>query len=512
MACTDDVEAGRDLAGKLFAMYGTLPSYRAMLDREGLDNPEDICVIGNEDSIGERLAAVFDAGADTVICAEFGTSLRRLGPHPSMPGGLVVSDGRGIESVIDDVAAAEQARREAGEWVGAQSPGAMSRSEWLETIVDSGWAAPSWPREWHGRGLSPGAARAADEVFRQAGVDGWAQDVNNLWAATIMSFASDELKTEILRDLMLGRIDMCLLYSEPGAGSDLAGIQTRAVRDGDEWVVNGQKVWTSGGRQADYALLIARTDLEQPKHRGITFFLFPMKQPGVEVRPLRQATGDARFNEVFITDGRVPDTNMLGEYNRGWWVLQTALAYERSAMGGSQRRRGSQKAADAVRTSDSEASAPVPDLSLLELARDRGVAGDAEIRQDLMRLHSWRTLNDWNNRRAKAAMEQGTSSPIVSLGKLAMSRMLHFAGSLQARILGPEGTLAGDAYPDSADATYAMLNAFFTSIGGGTDQIQRNIIGERILGLPKEPEVDKDVPFRDVRKAAATTERSSGRS
>ncbi len=406
-----------------------------------------------------------------------------------------------IDSELDGAAAAD-AVTEARAWLEAHPYDDSDRRGWLEQLVDSGWAAPSWPIGEYGRGLAPSAARATDEVFRPTNANGWGQDVTNLWAATIISFARPELKQKVLRDLMLGDINMCLLYSEPGAGSDLASIQTRAERDGDEWVVNGQKVWTSGGRHADYALLITRTDLDQPKHRGITFFFLPMHQDGVEVRPLRQATGDARFNEVFLTDARVPDDNMLGDYNGGWWVLTSALAYERSAMGGAQRR--TQRSSDAVRTSDSEASAPVPDLSLLELARDRGVADDPGIRQDLMRLHAWRTLNDWNNRRAKAALEQGTSSPIVSLGKLAMSRMLHFGGSLQARILGAEGMLGGEGYPDAADATYSMLNAFFTSIGGGTDQIQRNIIGERILGLPKEPEVDKGVPFRDVKKAATT--------
>ena len=398
-----------------------------------------------------------------------------------------------------DSAAATAAVGEATEWLSLNPFTPTDRAGWLEALVDSGWAAPSWPVEWYGRGLTPAVARAADSVFRDADLTGWGQDVTNLWAATIISWAKPELKQEVLRKLLLGRINMCLLYSEPGAGSDLAAVQTRAEKDGDEWVVNGQKVWTSGGRQADYALLITRTDLDQPKHRGITFFFLPMNQDGVEVRPLRQATGDARFNEVFLTDARVSDDNMLGEYNGGWWVLTSALAYERSAMGGSQRR--TEASTDAVRTADSEASAPVPDLSLLQLAKDRGVNGDPGIRQDLMRLHSWRTLNDWNNRRAKAALEQGTSSPIVSLGKLAMSRMLHFGGSLQGRILGSEAMLAGEEFADSTDAGYAMLNAFFTSIGGGTDQIQRNIIGERILGLPKEPEVDKGVAFREVKKA-----------
>jgi alkylation response protein AidB-like acyl-CoA dehydrogenase len=291
---------------------------------------------------------------------------------------------------------------------------------------------------------------------------------------------------------------MCLLYSEPGAGSDLASIRTSAVRDGDEWIINGQKVWTSGGRNADYALLITRTDLDQPKHRGISFFFFPMKQPGVEVRPLRQATGDARFNEVFITDARVPAANMLGELNGGWGVLTSALAYERAAMGATQQRSQSARSTTQTRDATSEAPAPVPDLVLVELAQTRGCSGDPVVRQDLMRLYAWRTLNEWNNRRAKAAIEQGTTTPIVSLGKLAMSRMLHFAGSLQAEILGSEAMLGAGSSPQAGDATYAMLNAYFTSIGGGTDQIQRNIIGERILGLPKEPEANKGAPFREV--------------
>jgi len=405
---------------------------------------------------------------------------------------------------------------EAATWLEANPP-SEDKMGWLEKLVDSGWAAPSWPKEWFGRGLSSDDARATDNVFRSArypskssgqpasndsvfggdDAQGWGQDVVNLWAATIASHAGDQLKQQVLRDLLLGKTSMCLLYSEPNAGSDLAGVRTSAVRDGDEWIINGQKVWTSGGRQADYAFLIARTDLDQPKHRGLSFFFLPMKQAGVEVRPLRQATGDSRFNEVFLTDARVANSHMLGALNEGWWVLTSALAYERAAMGATQQRRSSD-VIRAARNAESEAPAPIPDLSLIELARTKGLTQDPDIRQQLIKLHQWRTLNEWNNRRAKAAIEQGTTTPIVSLGKLAMSRMLHFAGSLQARILGAEATLGGDTSSEGADATYSMLNAFFTSIGGGTDQIQRNIIGERILGLPREPEIDKALPFREV--------------
>ncbi len=399
-------------------------------------------------------------------------------------------------------------RRDVADWLAANWDPALERRIWLERVVDSGWAAPSWPTAWHGRGLDPALTNVVAAEFRRVGADGTAQDKHNLWANTVLAFGSDDLKRRFVRPLMFGDVDMCLLYSEPGAGSDLAGIQTRAVRDGDEWIVNGQKVWTSSGRHASYALLITRTDWDVPKHRGITFFFFPMKQPGVDVRPLRQATGDARFNEVFLTDARVPHANMLGDENNGWMVLQTALAYERAVMGENQRRRANQDDGRAVRSADDEAPAPIPDLSLVELARSVGKNGDPVVRQRLARLHAMVQVNEWNNARAKAELAQGTSSSVVSLGKLAMSGILHYAGSLQTEILGAEGTIGGTDSPRSADATYSLHNAFFTSIGGGTDQIQRNIIGERILGLPKEPELDKTVPFRDVLKSSADVRRA----
>jgi alkylation response protein AidB-like acyl-CoA dehydrogenase len=392
-------------------------------------------------------------------------------------------------------------RAEARAWLAEHWREGLAADEWLATVVDAGWSAPSWPVGSFGKGVSPDAARAVDDEFKAVGAHGYGQDVSNLWANTVLAFGQDDLRRRVLRGLLLQQIPMCLLYSEPGAGSDLAAVQTRAERDGDEWIVNGQKVWTSGGRQAHYALLIARTDWDVPKHRGITFFFLPMDQPGVEVRPIRQATGDARFNEVFLTDVRVPDANRLGDLNAGWWVLQTALMYERAVMGVAQRRDEDKERAKVDRDPTSEWSAPVPDLSLIDVARRAGRDGDPLVRQELARLHAMRQVNEWNGRRAKAAMEQGSSTPLASLGKLAMSHILHHAGRLQVSLLGMEGTLAGSEHPDAADATYAMLNAYFTSIGGGTDQIQRNIIGERILGLPKEPEVDKAVPFREVRKA-----------
>ena len=254
--------------------------------------------------------------------------------------------------------------KEAQEFLAEHWSPNVNRREWMERVIDEGWAALRWPTEWYGRGLSDDEAKEVEAVFAAAGAPGPGQDIYNLWAGTMIAAGTDELKRQFLRPLLLDQVAMCLLYSEPGAGSDLAGIRTTAVRDGDEWVVNGQKVWTSGARDADYGMLIARTDWDQPKHRGISFFWFPMKQAGVEVRPLRQMTGDARFNEVFITDGRVPEANRLGDLNKGWWVLQTALAYERAVMGVS--RRGPSGGGEGA-TAKSHGRIPTPDLSLVEL-------------------------------------------------------------------------------------------------------------------------------------------------
>ena len=400
-------------------------------------------------------------------------------------------------------------------WLAEHRTQTMSKRAWRELVVDERWSALRWPSDWFGRDLSDDDAKAVEAEFAAAGATGPGQDIFNLWAGTMLAYGSDELKRRFLRPLLLDDVAMCLLYSEPGAGSDLAGLRTTAVRDGDEWVVNGQKVWTSGARGAEYGMLIARTDWDVPKHRGITFFWFLMHQPGVEVRPLRQATGDARFNEVFLTDARVPDSHRLGDTGKGWWVLQTALAYERAVMGVSSRAERSSGAAlggNDVEPEGATAKAhgriPLPDLSLVELARAVDKQRDPQVRQALARLHMMRVTNDWNGARAQAEMKAGGSSPLASLGKLAMSGILHYAARVQGHLLGIEATLDGDENRRARDANYSQLNAYFTSIGGGTDQIQRNIIGERILGLPREPEIDRDLPFRDVR-ASSPAERHS---
>ncbi|MCB0991895.1 MAG: acyl-CoA dehydrogenase family protein [Acidimicrobiales bacterium] len=393
----------------------------------------------------------------------------------------------------------EEIRLEARKWLADNwSPG-MDRSHWLDMVIDRGFAVPTWPTEWHGLGLSADQGRAIATEFAAVRAPGSGQDIHNLWANTLLTFGTEQLKHKLIRPLLRSEVAMCLLYSEPGAGSDLAGLQTRAERDGDEYVVTGQKVWTSGAHLAEYGMLIARTDWDVPKHRGISFFFLPMRQPGIEIRPIRQITGEKHFNEVFIDGARVPAENLLGGLGDGWRVLQTALAYERSVMGDSARGPRASEDEEFGRT-DSKGA----EIDLVSLAREYGRADDPTIRQELMRVHSLRQVNKWNAARAKAQLKQGTSSPILSLGKLAMSRILHDGAHLQRLIIGPQAMLAGPANPDGDAANFMSLNAYFTSIGGGTDQIQRNIIGERVLGLPKEPELDRDVPFRNVAKASTT--------
>lgn len=363
--------------------------------------------------------------------------------------------------------------------------GTPERTAWLVKVLDAGYAVPTWPAAWFGRAYGNELAAVIEREFAAAGAPGAGQDKHNIAANTALRYGGEKLKNDIIRDALTGRASFCLFYSEPGAGSDLAGVRTTAVRDGDHWVVNGQKVWTSGAATADYALMIARTDWDVPKHEGLSYFVVPMKQPGIEVRPLVQITGESHFNQVFITDAIVPGEYLVGEVGNGWRVLQTALAYERSIMG------------DGARASRHGSLAD----DLIGLARAHGRLGDPVVRDRLATALALRELNALNNARAKAAAEQGTSSPVMSLGKLAMAGLLHAEARLRTEILGAQALLAGPGNPEADDVNFLVLNAFFTSIGGGTDQIQRNIIAERVLGLPKEPELDRNVPFREVRRS-----------
>jgi alkylation response protein AidB-like acyl-CoA dehydrogenase len=403
----------------------------------------------------------------------------------------------------------DQVRADVSRWLADNWHPGRPVPEWREALLESGWAAPSWPAEWFGRGLPGEMGRVVAEEFRRVGASGGGQD-SSLYANVILAHGTDEQKLRFVRPLALGEHKGCLLYSEPGAGSDLAAVQTRAERTGGRWVVNGQKVWTSNAQEATHGLLLARSDWDQPKHRGLTFFWLPMRQDGVEVRPIRQVTGGAEFNEVFLTDAVVPDDHRLGAVNGGWRVLQTALGFERQIMGAGGRppsgaELGGKSGAAAVKADrESPWTRRIGGADYVELARRTGKNTDPVARQEVARLYTLERVNEWNTVRARAEAGADAASPLASLGKLAMSRIVHTGARVTTALLGAESVLDGDSSPVAAEVNRSAFAAYVTSIGGGTDQVQRNIIGERALGLPKEPEADKNMPFREVRKAQAT--------
>jgi len=377
-------------------------------------------------------------------------------------------------------------RTEVRQWLAQNWDPGADRTGWTQRVFDAGWSAPSWEPEWGGRGLSDPQSRIVAAEFAAVGAYGSGADRADMLACTIHDLGAEEQKLRLIPPSVRGETRWCLLYSEPGAGSDLAGLRTRADRDGDDWVVNGQKVWTSFAAHADYGLLVARTDWDVPKHKGISFFIFPMRQAGVEVRPIHQITGESEFNEVFITDARVPHANLVGEPGGGWAVLQLALAHERRLMG------------DLARTSKSSGDLKPDSNSLIGMARAAGRLSDSHIRQEIAVVEGYAAVNRWNTRRAKNTSDKVEAATLLSLGKIAMSRILHETARVQTEIAGGETMLAGPDHPVGDAITFRALNAYFTSIGGGTDQIQRNIVGERILGLPKEPEPYRDTAFRDL--------------
>jgi alkylation response protein AidB-like acyl-CoA dehydrogenase len=381
----------------------------------------------------------------------------------------------------------DELRDEVRKWLAANWIPGGDRAGWAQIVGDAGWAVPSWEPQWYGRGLSDAQSRIVAAEFAAVGAPGTGHDRANLFACTVHDAGTDEQKARLLPPSIRGQSKWCLLYSEPGAGSDLAGLRTRAERDGDDWMINGQKVWTSFAATADFGMLVARTDWDVPKHQGISFFMLPMRQPGIEIRPILQITGESEFNEIFIEDARVPADNLIGELNGGWSVLQTALAYERRFMG------------DLARTArDSKRPRAEKANVLVELARDVGGLSDPYVRQQIARVDALTTVNRWNTQRSRAAVDRGEAAMLMALGKIAMSRILHETARVETEIVGAEAMLTGPENPIGDAVTFRTMNAYFTSIGGGTDQIQRNIIGERVLGLPKEPDPYHDTPFGDL--------------
>ena len=335
---------------------------------------------------------------------------------------------------------------------------------------------------------------------------------------TIIAHGSDEQKARYLPGILSGQQAWCQLFSEPGAGSDLASLQCKAVKDGEEWIVNGQKVWTSGGMQADLGMLLARTNPDAPKHKGISYFAIEMDQPGVEVRPLREMTGRALFNEVFFSDARVRDDALIGGLNEGWGGALTTLANERVGLGGGagggavgvapgrkgnnlERRAGDVGARSTRGQSGTAAAMGARGSKMLrQLAKDMGRNNDPIIRQRLAELYSLDEISRFTQLRAKSAIAAGgRPGPEASTGKLTISNITRRSRDLGLQILGAMGMLTGADAPLNGMVQEMAIFSPAVSIYGGSDEVQHNIIGERVLGLPKEPGSDKDVPFRDLK-------------
>jgi alkylation response protein AidB-like acyl-CoA dehydrogenase len=387
-----------------------------------------------------------------------------------------MSDVELVEKLTDELLAEfPPAKTDAVTFLGAQFDKGLA---WVHFDVGFG-----------GLGLAPKAQQIIDTKIRASGgpIANHRNPIGHgMGAPTVHSWGSEVQKNRYLRPLFTGEEIWCQLFSEPGAGSDVAGLSTKAERDGDEWIVNGQKVWTTLGHLARWGMLVARTDPHQPKHKGLSYFVIDMHSVGVETRPLRQMTGDAEFNEVYFTDARVPDSERLGDVGDGWRVSLTTLMNERVSIGGAVAQRGSGPISEAVR-----------------LFQQYQVTNPA-TRDELMRLWIQAECNRLTNIRASSNRKAGNPGPEGSTGKLSMAELNKSIYEFCVGVMGAEGMLYSDYNVPShsgmfsADVQRSFLRSRANSIEGGTSEVMRNILGERVLGLPGDVRVDKDKSWIEV--------------
>jgi alkylation response protein AidB-like acyl-CoA dehydrogenase len=365
----------------------------------------------------------------------------------------------------------------------------------LGAQFDLGLAWIHFPEGNGGLGLSPKLQNVVNEELSKVGAPSpyFRNPIGyGMGAPTVVTHGSEAQKSRYLRPLFTGEEVWCQLFSEPGAGSDVAGLSTRAVRDGDEWIVNGQKVWTTLAHLSRWGMLVARTDPDQPKHKGLTYFVVDMHAPGVDVRPLRQMTGDAEFNEVYFTDVRIPDAERLGDIGEGWGVSLTTLMNERVSIGGTVAPRGSGHIATAVEQFQNHAA---------HMTEPERVAK----KDELMKLWVRAEVHRLTNLRASATRKLGNPGPEGSVGKLASADLNKDITSFNMNLMGADAFLYGNydmRRPDSAMDTSTPQRGFLrmraNSIEGGTTEVMKNILGERVLGLPGDIRVDKDRPWIEV--------------
>lgn len=360
---------------------------------------------------------------------------------------------------------------------------------WRATRYDAGLGWITGPKPYGGRELTPAHERLYASIEARYEVPAGESFMVGLGvvAPTILAHARDHVTERYLPAMYRGDVVGCQLFSEPGAGSDLASLQTRAERDGDEWVINGQKVWTSSAHYADVGEIICRTDPDQPKHRGLTGFVMDMQAPGVEVRPLRQMTGGASFNEVFLTDVRVPDDHRLGDVNGGWTVALTTLLNERASIGAG--------------SAESGGLGNIGNTSrLIAMLRHFGLDQDPIFRQDLARLYSAFRVARWNNLRAMDKTKAGQPpGPELSGAKLSLTDNAQAVSRFVGKVLGAR-LVADTGEWGTFSWSQFVLGVPGARLAGGTDEILRKIIGEQVLGLPKEPGIDSTSPFKDLLK------------
>lgn len=390
----------------------------------------------------------------------------------------------------------------------------LSLRDWREILVEGGWATPHWPTEFFGRGFTQAQSSIVTRIFNERGIVPVAQTgPRRLAAETILAMGNDDQKRRYLRPILTGEHSWCQLFSEPGSGSDLAGLSTKAEFIDNQWIINGQKVWNTSAHHADFGILVARTDFDLPKHQGISFFLIDMRQPGVEVRQLRQMNGHASFNEVFMTDAVVAANDLIGGEGNGWQVAKTTLSYERR-LGGVSRTHPSERAGEGrVHAEYKEelriANEPYTwypqrqgrvDL-VLPRARQTGAINDPATRQEIAKLLCMAKGATLSLQAAEAQRKSGSNElvPAGSIGKLGASFIARQAAHVHTLISGSDAMRSG---PDSAEegmVAEVLISVPAISIAGGTDEIQRNIISERVLGMPTETRLDTG-PFRDIKR------------
>lgn len=401
------------------------------------------------------------------------------------------------------------------DWIEENWNDSLTLRQWWQLMSDARLSFPRWPSAWFGRDCTKTQQNDIARAFAHRAVIGAPTGLGVLMGAPVtMTFGTEEQKQRWLPSLANGTEGWCQLFSEPGAGSDLASVSCRAERDGDEWVINGQKVWTSGALHSTRGMLVARNDFDQPKHKGLTYFIIDLEQPGVEIRPIKQMNGAAHFNEVFFNDARVSDSDRISDVNNGWAITAATLGFERSGL--------SEGAGGGVRVSAGKQAGYLDRsvgelLELVKASRSHpdeygGLASNLQTlvpsdgltsiqRQKMVSLQTNERIADMTRQRIASTMKKGQSPGAeASTMKLHWTNGLRISRDLGMELLGADGMLTGGNLPLEGKVQHFFLSMPSASIAGGSDEVQRNIIGEKTLGLPKDAQADPATPFKDIPK------------